>query len=110
MLRRNRPTRKVGTEHQDPSDPYASMPTAKLEADANAALIMADDAMKTSDQELSFATAQYGPEATTPFSVALEAARAEVAEAFRLKQLLDDDTPDDDPTRRGWFVQIVTHC
>ena len=114
MISRRVSARKSGrpgplTRH-DPSDPWAPIPTAKMETDANAALVAADDSLKTSEQELAFAAAQDGAAATTDFSSALDASRADVIEAFRLKQLLDDDVPDAEPTRRDWFRQIIERC
>jgi hypothetical protein len=97
-------------ERHDPTDPWAPIPTATMESDANTALVAADDALKTSEQELAFATAQYGTEATGEFGAALDASRADIMEAFRLKQLLDDDVPDDEPTKRDWFRQIIERC
>ncbi len=97
-------------ERHDPTDPWAAIPTAAMESDANTALVAADDALKTSEQELTFATAQYGTEATGEFGAALEASRADIMEAFRLKQLLDDDVPGDEPTKRDWFRQIIERC
>lgn len=98
------------TAHTNPPDPYASIPTAQLEADANEHLVAADDSLKTSEQELALATASYGAESTTEYADALRASQADVTEAFRIKQLLDDDVPDDEPTRRAWYIQIVQRC
>jgi cell division septum initiation protein DivIVA len=95
---------------QDPSDPWVGIPTAQMEADANSALVAADDALKTSEQELTFATAAYGSEATAGFRTALESTRTDVVEAFRLRQLLDDQMPDDELTARGWLRQIIDRC
>jgi hypothetical protein len=97
-------------ERHDPNDPWAAIPTARMETDANAALVAADDSLKTSEQELTFASAQYGAEATAEFNAALDASRADVMEAFRLKQLLDDDVSDDEPTKRDWLRQIIERC
>ncbi|MCJ7437469.1 MAG: hypothetical protein MUP97_06890, partial [Acidimicrobiia bacterium] len=46
------------------------------------------------DDELGFAIAQFGAEKSRGFAEAIGAARAQVAEAFRLKQALDDSTMD----------------
>lgn len=91
-------------------DRYARVPTEKLATDANALLVSTDDAVKTSEQELAFATAQYGEEATTEFGEALAQARSEVSAAFHLRQRLDDDEPEDEPTQRQLLIEIITHC
>ena len=94
----------------DPNDPYGTVPTEKMSADANSLLVAADDSLKTSEQELVFATAQYGVEATREFTAALEQSRADVAAAFHLRQMLDDDVPDTEQTQRSWYAQIIDRC
>jgi hypothetical protein len=79
----------------------------ELRREAGGALIEADDAMKTSQQELGFAIASYGEAATAEFRVALDAAKAKVAEAFTLQQQLDDAEPDTDEERRAWYSGII---
>ncbi len=74
---------------------------------AGSALVEADDAMKTSAEELGFAVASYGDEATADFRGALEAAKAKVAEAFTLQQRLDDAESDTDDERRAWYGGII---
>lgn len=86
------------------------VPTAQLSDQANAALVAADNALKTSEQELGFAQAQYGAAAVGPFAQALEASRAEVAHAFRLRQQLDDEVPEDEATRRALLREILDRC
>lgn len=95
---------------QNPPDSWAAIPTSQMENDASSALVAADDALKTSDQELTFATAQYGAEATAEFFGALARSRADVMEAFRLRQMLDDDVSDDEATKRDWYRQIIERC
>jgi uncharacterized membrane protein YgcG len=83
---------------------------AELEAKAGHLLVTTDDAIKTSEQELGFAIAQFGEEATAPFATAMESAQAELAAAFKLRQQLDDDIPEDEATRRSMLEQLCTHC
>ena len=52
------------------------LPLDELSRRAGAALVATDDAVDTSAQELGFATAEFGDEATAPFAQALERARA----------------------------------
>ena len=74
---------------------------------AGSALVQADDALKTSGEELGFAVASYGDEATNDFRTALESAKGKVAEAFTLQQRLDDAEPDTDDERRAWYSAII---
>lgn len=78
-----------------------------LRRQAGSALVQADDAVKTSGEELGFAVASYGDEATAEFRTALEAAKEKVAEAFTLQQQLDDAEPDTDEERRAWYGGII---
>jgi len=90
--------------------PTAGAPTDELAAQATAALVETDDAVRTSEQELGFATARLGEHAAEPFSSAVCEARAELAAAIRLRQLLDDGTTGDERTRRSYLIQITEHC
>lgn len=74
-------------------DPAPPQDLAALEAEADRTLVATDDAIRTSDEELGFAVAQFGDEAARPFAQALAYARSELATAFRLRQQLDDDPP-----------------
>jgi len=107
--RRQRPGTPPSAPPQ-PADPYAQISTDELSDRANAALVAADNALKTSEQELGFAQAQYGAQATGPFAQALEASRADIAEAFRIRQRLDDDVPEDEPTRRAMLREVLDRC
>ena len=81
-----------------------------LEQDASAALVTTDDAIRTSEQELGFATAQFGEGSTTEFQAALTTAKANLDEAFRLKQQLDDEVPDTIEQRAEWSSRILDLC
>ena len=77
---------------------------------AGTLLVRLDDALRSADEELGFAIAQFGPEAAGPYAVTLASARSKVAEAFRLKQALDDHIPDTDRQKREWTLQIIALC
>ena len=81
-----------------------------LTTEANALLIELDDDLRASERELGLAAAQYGTEATTPFRAALEGARQDVAEAFRLRMTLDEVPAPDDAGRRGTLTRIIELC
>ncbi|MFJ5845714.1 TPM domain-containing protein [Streptomyces sp. NPDC092903] len=92
--------------------PAAEPPTPLPELDARAkeTLVATDDAVRTSDEELGFATAQFGEEAAAPFTEAVAYARGELTAAFRLRQQLDDAIPEDDATRRRMLDEILSRC
>lgn len=96
-----------------PTTPQSELQTislADLERRAGSALVQTDDAIRTSEEELGFATAQYGAEAVVPFQSALDTAKGQLREAFTLKQRLDDAEPDTDEQRREWNIRIVQLC
>ncbi|MFD9501984.1 TPM domain-containing protein [Streptomyces sp. NPDC060035] len=85
-------------------------PLPELDAQAKADLVDTDDAVRTSEEELGFATAQFGEEAAAPFAQAVDDAKTELTAAFRLRQQLDDAFPEDDATRRRMLDEIVRRC
>lgn len=89
-----------------PAEP--PVPVEELRRRAGSALVQADDALKTSEEELGFATAGFGEEATADFRAALETAKAKVAEAFTLQQRLDDREPDTEAQQREWYASILS--
>lgn len=93
-----------------PPDPYADVDTQQLTYRASSALIDLDDAARTSGQELAVAQGQYGPEAVAGFDQALAASRADLSAAFTLRQQLDDDQPEDEPTQRRMLAEILRLC
>lgn len=85
-------------------------PLPDLDARAGHLLVETDDAVRTSAEELGFATAQFGEEAARPFAAAVAYAREELTAAFRLRQRLDDAYPEDEATRRRMLDEIVARC
>ncbi|PZR54383.1 TPM domain-containing protein [Xylanimonas oleitrophica] len=92
------------------ADELAGLPTQDLDRRASSALVAIDDALRTSEQELGFAQAEFGLEATTAFERALAQAREDVRQAFALRQHLDDSTQEAEPQRRELLTRIVTLC
>jgi hypothetical protein len=91
-----------------PPDPHAGVPTEQLQFRASTALLELDEDVKTSQLELDFARAQYGPEAVTGFDQALAASQDELARAFTLRQQLEDETPEDEPATRRMLAEILS--
>ncbi len=88
----------------------AGVPLAELEHRAATALVATDDAVKSSEQELGFAIAQFGEDATGEFHDALESARSDLAKAFELKQRLGDAEPDGEQQARAGYEEILRLC
>lgn len=83
---------------------------ADLERKAGAALVTIDDELRTAEQEVGFATAQFGPDAAKPFADAVDRAQRSVRQAFALQQQLDDEIPDSPQQRAEWSNQIIAIC
>lgn len=107
LVRRRR--KKVGTG-TGPGTPVEQISVEELARRASSALVDTDDAVKTSDQELGFAKAQFGDAATVEFEQALQTARENLNKAFTIKQQLDDTTPDSDEQTRAWNAEIIRLC
>nr|WP_309062538.1 TPM domain-containing protein [Streptomyces sp.] len=111
-LMRRRSRRAVGPRdggEETRGGPSPESP-ADLDAQARQALVRTDDAVRTSQEELGFAAAQFGDDAIQPFTEAVEAAKRELTEAFRLRQQLDDAYPEDEATRLQMVQEILVRC
>lgn len=82
----------------------------ELESQASALLVRVDDDVRSSEQELGFAEAQFGAEAAQPFAAAIADAKEQLQAAFVRRQLLDDNEPDSDEDRRAWLTEIIERC
>ncbi|YCK83435.1 TPM domain-containing protein [Arthrobacter sp. D3-18] len=88
-------------------DPLAGLSIPELRQKSGSLLIEADDAIKSSEQELGFAQAQYGDSAIGNFTKALEEAKGHMTESFKLQQQLDDHIPDTEEQQRSWLGEII---
>lgn len=85
----------------------AGVPTQQLQEKAAAALVALDNAVRSADEELSFAQAQFGEQRTEAFAAALTQSRQQSQEAFRIRAELDDATPEPEPVKRTMLAQII---
>lgn len=90
------------------SEPVATL--EELEAQASALLVRVDDDLRSSEQELGFAEAQFGKAAAEPFAVAIAEAKEQLRAAFELRQKLDDNIPDTEADQRAWLGEIIARC
>lgn len=110
VVRSRKKKAPVGAGTGPAADPQSQLSTADLGRQAASALVATDDAIKTSEQELGFAEAQFGELAVAEFRTALAHAKEDLARAFSLKQQLDDEVPDSDQAIRQWNTQILELC
>ncbi|WP_216389179.1 TPM domain-containing protein [Arcanobacterium phocae] len=83
------------------------MSNAQLAKQASAELLAADDDVRAGANELEFARAEFGVEATREFHDALTQAQEAVHKAFNLRRLLDDDEPETPAQQHQMNTQIL---
>ncbi|MCV0333201.1 hypothetical protein ACIPJ1_04655 [Microbacterium maritypicum] len=83
---------------------------ADLARRAEQALVSADERIRTTSDELSFAEAELGESLTADLRTALAAVRTHLREAFQLHQLNHDEIPDTDEELRTRNARILQLC
>jgi hypothetical protein len=83
---------------------------ADLARRAQKALVETDERIRLTTDELAFAEAELGPNATKDLREALEAVRTHLQEAFQLHQLNHDEIPDTPEELRTRNARIVQLC
>ena len=91
-----------------PQPPATPLPV--LERQAGAALVQADDCLRTSREELAFAEARFGDAAVGPFVRALRDAERELSAAFSIRLRYEQGVPDEETGRRQALAGIVGRC
>ncbi|MFF7942121.1 TPM domain-containing protein [Nocardia gamkensis] len=108
--RRDRAEAELAAARQlDPEDTtaLAALPLEALHARSRETLVEIDNAIRTSGEELELATGEFGATATTPFRTALDNAKAAAAEAFAIRQRLDDAIPETPEEQRSLLVELI---
>ncbi|WP_327113948.1 TPM domain-containing protein [Nocardia sp. NBC_01730] len=108
--RRDRATADLAAARElDPENTaaLAALPLEALHARSREVLVEIDNAVRTSGEELELATGEFGGTATTPFTTALEHAKAASAKAFSIRQRLDDDLPETREEQRSLLVDLI---
>jgi uncharacterized membrane protein YgcG len=105
--RRKREALPPPTVRIERKDPYEGTSTEELHGRASSALLELDEAMKTSQLDLDYARLQYGPESVAGFDRALAQSRDELSRAFAIRQQLDDEIPEDEPTTRQMLGEML---
>ncbi|MEV5316603.1 hypothetical protein AB0K92_02815 [Streptomyces sp. NPDC052687] len=81
-----------------------------LDERARAALVVADDCVRVSSEELDFAAARADAGAVAPYARAVDAARAELTEALRMRRRYDEGVPAEEAARHQALAGIVGRC
>ncbi|WP_225838945.1 hypothetical protein [Streptomyces sp. NK08204] len=108
-LRRTRRARTRTTPATVSVQPPVPAP-AESERQARAALVLADDCVRTSREELSFVSRRFGPPETEPFERAVRAAQTELTAAFAIWRRYEEGVPEDPAARRQALVGVAGRC
>ncbi|RMB87604.1 hypothetical protein [Streptomyces shenzhenensis] len=108
-LRHTRRARTRTTPGTGSPRPPAPTP-AESDRQARTALVAADDAVRTSREELAWAEARFGTPAVEPFARALRAAETELSAAFAIRRRYEEGLPGAADARRQALVGVIGRC
>lgn len=83
------------------------LPTEELSAKSGQALLEIDNAVRSSEEELGFARAQFGLQETDKFQEALEQAKQSARAAFALRREIDESEQTDEQAQRKAHAEIL---
>ncbi|MFD2674085.1 TPM domain-containing protein [Gulosibacter bifidus] len=79
---------------------------AKRSETAGVELVRMDNLIRSADEELQFAQAQFGAQATAEYAKAVSTAKSSAQEAFALQAKLFDHIPDTEEEQDAWLDKI----
>ena len=88
-------------------DPLDELSVEQLRTQAGSKLVAADDAIRSSEQELGFAEASYGEKSVATFREDIDRAKEHMRASFQLQHQLDDEIPDTEAEQRAWLKEII---
>lgn len=93
----------------DPTDPnaLATVPLEALDELSRSIVVDVDNAVRTSDAELQLAVEEFGSKQTEAFSRAVTNAKTALAQAFNVRQILDDAVPETPLQRRDLLTRVI---
>ena len=107
--RKRREAEYAAARRVDPADPgaLASVQIDALDDLSKSMVVDVDNAVRTSDNELALAVEEFGDKDTTPFSLAVSNAKTALAQAFNVRQILDDAVPETAAQRRDLLTRVI---
>jgi uncharacterized membrane protein YgcG len=107
--RKRREAEFAAARRVDPADPnaLAAVSIDALDDLSKSIVVDVDNAVRTSDNELGLAVEEFGPEQTAPFNQAVANAKTTLAQAFNVRQILDDAVPETPQQRRDLLTRVV---
>ncbi|HEX9832595.1 MAG TPA: TPM domain-containing protein [Mycobacterium sp.] len=107
--RKRREAEFAAARRVDPTDPQAlaAVSLDALDDLSRAMVVEVDNAVRTSDHELELAVEEFGTDRTEPFTRAVNNAKTTLAQAFNVRQILDDAIPETPAQRRDLLTRVV---
>jgi predicted nucleic acid-binding Zn-ribbon protein len=107
--RRRRAAALAAARRVDPTDAnaLAAVPLQALDDLSRSMVVDVDNALRTSTNELALAIDEFGKERTQPFTDAVNNAKAALAQAFTVRQQLEDATPETPAQRREMLTRVI---
>jgi uncharacterized membrane protein YgcG len=107
--RRQRRADVAAAKRLDPTDEkaLATVPLEALDELSKQMVVDVDNAVRTSDSELALAVEEFGAERTKQFADAVANAKSALAQAFLVRQTLDDASPEPPLEQRRLLTSVV---
>lgn len=107
--RKRREAEFAAAKRVDPADPNAlsSLSLDALDDLSKSIVVEVDNAVRTSDNELTLAVEEFGERDTAPFTTAVEGAKTALTQAFNVRQILDDTIPETPQQRRDLLTRVI---
>ena len=107
--RRRRAAALAAARRVNPTDPNALAEVSPQALDdlSRSMVVDVDNALRTSANELALAIDEFGTERTQPFTEAVDNAKAALAQAFAVRQQLEDATPETPAQRRELLIRVI---
>lgn len=107
--RKRREADFAAAQRVDPADPsaLAAVPLDALDELSRSIVVEVDNAVRTSVNDLALAVEEFGERDTAPFSAAVTAAKTTLAQAFNVRQILDDAVPETAQQRRDLLTRVI---
>jgi chromosome segregation ATPase len=107
--RRRRAAELATAKRVDATDPdaLAALSLGALDDLSRWKVVDVDNAVRTSANELALTIEEFGEQRTQPFSRAVDNAKAALAQAFTVRQQLDDAIPETRERRRQLLTEVI---
>jgi hypothetical protein len=107
--RRRHAAELAAARRVDATDPdaLAALSLGALDELSRWKVVDVDNAVRTSSNELALTVEEFGEQRTEPFTRAVSNAKAALAQAFNVRQQLDDAIPETRAQRRELLTQVI---